>query len=268
MDGPWLTVVMPAYNEEAGLTRSVTLLASHLQSEQVRAEILIVDDCSTDRTGQLARDLVERYAEDQMVTIRVCRHEANRGIGGGLMTGVAEARGEWLILIPADLALDLSELSKYTNAAPAADFVVGIRSDRRDYTVFRRVVSEVNIGLVRLLFHMEQRQFQYISMYRLTALRGIDIEYWRSAFFHAEILIKARDLGYRIVEVEVRYVPRTSGRASGARWKLIGRTGRDMIHYWTKWISQHPPGVPRMAKSVSQSPRAERAEMERHDGTS
>ena len=54
-------------------------------------------------------------------------------------------------------------------------------------------------------------------MYRTEVLRRMRIEYWRSAFFHAETIIKAKALGYRLVEVEIGYVPRASGQATGAQ---------------------------------------------------
>jgi hypothetical protein len=76
---------------------------------------------------------------------------------------------------------------------------------------------------------MEQRQYNYISMYRVAVLRAADVHYWHSAFFFAEILIKAKALGARPVEVEIGYVPRSSGRATGARLNLIARTTRDML---------------------------------------
>jgi glycosyltransferase involved in cell wall biosynthesis len=233
---PWLTVVIPAYNEEAGLAQSIALLVSQLEQLRVASEILIIDDCSVDETGRIAAELVEKYSADAAVSVGVCRHATNLGIGAGLRTGISNAQGEWLILVPADLALDPPELAKYVDASASADIVVGVRSDRRDYTSFRRIVSEVNIALVRFLFRMNLRQYQYICMYRLAVLRAIDIRYWRSAFFHAEILIKARDIGYRLIEVEVRYLPRASGKATGANWSQIARTGRDMLRFWTEWL--------------------------------
>jgi len=90
---------------------------------------------------------------------------------------------------------------------------------------------------------MTQRQFNYISMYRLDCLREIDIEYWQSAFFFAEIMIKAQALGRRLVEVEIRYVPRTTGRATGAKAGLIARTVRDMLRFWLRWVLQGPAAV-------------------------
>jgi hypothetical protein len=140
-----------------------------------------------------------------------------------------------MILIPADLALEPQELRRYIQAAPQADVVVGLRSNRCDYTLPRRVISWTNIHLIQALFGMRERQFQYISMYRLEVLRQIEIEYWRSAFFLAEILIKAKALGSRLVEVEILYTPRLAGRATGAKMILVVRTVWDIFRFWLRW---------------------------------
>jgi len=238
--GPQLSVVMPAYNEEAGLAHNVGLLAARLEQLGVVFEILIVDDASLDRTGAIADALA---AADSRV--RAIHHPANRGIGGGFVSGVAAAAGAWLILIPADLALDLAELGKYLDAARDADVIVGVRSDRRDYSGYRLLVSWVNIRLIQILFGMRERQFNYISMYRLAALRRMKIEYWRSAFFHAETIIKAKTLGYRLAEVEISYVPRASGQPTGARPKLLIRTVREMLRFWVRWVLRGPVAAAR-----------------------
>jgi hypothetical protein len=141
-----------------------------------------------------------------------------------------------MILVPADLAIDLDELSLYLDAARDADLVVGVCLERSDYSLVRRLVSRANVRAIATLFRMEQRQFNYISMYRVALLRRIAVEYWGSAFFFAEVIIKAKRLGARIVEVETRYVPRASGEATGANPRLIARTACDMLHYWPRWL--------------------------------
>jgi hypothetical protein len=73
-------------------------------------------------------------------------------------------------------------------------------------------------------------------MYRLKVLQEMDIEYAHSAFFHAEILVKAKALGKRLVEVEIKYVPRSGGKATGAKFRQIARTVRDIFHFWLKWV--------------------------------
>jgi glycosyltransferase involved in cell wall biosynthesis len=228
---PFVTVFVPAYNEEGNLVRCVRLVQAKMGELGVEAEILIVDDGSRDSTPRLADEMA---ANDP--SVRAIHHDRNQGVGAAFRTAMQEAHGEWMILIPADLALHPDELKHYFDAAPGADVVVGLRSDRSDYTLLRRLVSWTNIHLIQALFGMRLRQYQYISMYRMQVLRQIKLEYWHSAFFLAELLIKARDLGCRLVEVEIRYAPRVSGKPTGAKLKLVIHTIIDMIHFWLRWI--------------------------------
>ncbi len=229
---PFLTIFIPAYNEQANLEHSVNVLRDQMSVFRVAYEILIVDDGSQDETAVLADSLAAQYAE-----VRALHHRRNMGMGGAFLTAIAEARGEWLILIPADLALEPGELVRYLEAAPQADIVVGLRSNLSDYSWFRKLVSWSNIRLIQFLFGMRLRQFQYISMYRLDFLRQVRLECWRSAFFLPEILIKARDRGLRLVEVEVHYVPRLGGQSTGARFGLILHTVVDLFCFWLRWVS-------------------------------
>lgn len=232
---PFLTVLVPAYNEGAGLARTIEEeLRPALARLDVSSEILIVDDASTDETAAVADGLADLWPD-----VRVVHHPVNGGIGAGLRTGFAEALGEWLILVPADLAIELDDLAVYVAAAERADVVVGVTDARGDYTRYRRWVHRVNIGVIRTLFRMPFRQFNYISMYRLDVVRRLRIRSWRSAFFFAEILVEARDRGARLVEVDARYRPRETGEATGANTGLIGRTARDMLVYWLvrRWRS-------------------------------
>ena len=262
---PFLSVVIPTYNEVENLEGCVRVLQAQLGSllgaqpgvalpaeagQPCGLEILIVDDRSLDGSAQLADALALEYGN-----LRVFHHPHNLGIGGAFCTGVAQARGEWVILIPADLALQPAELPRYLQAAQGADVVVGLRSDRSDYTLLRRLVSWGNIRLIQLLFGMRERQFQYISMYRRAVLQAIEIEYWRSAFFLAEILIKAKAHGYRLVEVEIRYAPRLKGKPTGAKLRLVLRTVADILHFWLRWLILGP----RRACGISLPDQGERA---------
>ncbi len=227
---PEWTVLVPAFNEAAGLATAVRALLGALIGFQCSYEVLIVNDGSRDDTGRIADDLAASEPG-----VRVIHHSENRGIGAGLVTGIRHARGQWLILIPADLAIDLEDLALYRQASHHADIVVGVRSDSQDYSPYRRLVSRLNVLLAQRLFGLPLRQLSYISLYRLEVLSCQPIRYWRSAFFFTEILVRARDAGYRLREVDVRYVPRRSGRASGARLSLVARTACDLLRFWLDW---------------------------------
>lgn len=224
---PELSIVMPAFNEAQNLERNVPRLVERLEDLEVAFELIIVNDGSADTTADVAETLGR---QDSRIVVR--HHARNHGIGAGLMSGVRAARGEFLMVIPADLAFDLGDLEKYVRADRSIDVLVGRRSDRRDYSAARKLVSVANIWLIRMLFGVRQRQFNYISRYRTEVLRNLAITYTGSALIFAEIIIKAHDLGLSIQEVEITYVPREYGKQTGASLRLIGRTGRDMLHFW------------------------------------
>jgi len=226
--GPYVSVVVPAYNEEVNLRPTVSIIADKLDELGTTFEVVIVNDGSTDRTQEIAEELAGDDAR-----IRLFNHPHNLGPGSGVFTGIRESRGEFVIFIPADLALDIDELHKYIAASHDCDIVVGIRSDRRDYSLFRKFVSLVNITLIKLLFGMKERQFNYIHMYRREMLEQIHIES-RGVFLTAEIMIKARDLGYRLREVDITYVPRTAGKATCGSPAVIERAVRDLFRLWWK----------------------------------
>jgi len=228
MPNPDVTIVVPAYNEEASLRPTVTAVTAKLRELGKTYEVLVVDDGSTDATADVARALT---ADDPAV--RLISHARNQGPGSGVVTGIGHATGDAILFVPADLAMDLADLHKYFDAAEEADVVVGLRSDRRDYSAFRKLVSVVNIALLRVLFGMQLRQFNYIHLYKRHIFERIEIES-RGVFMTAEVLIKARDLGYRLTEVEIGYVARETGTASCGKLSVIVRAVWDMARFWVR----------------------------------
>jgi hypothetical protein len=92
-----------------------------------------------------------------------------------------------------------------------------------------------NIALIRLLFGMRVRQFNYVHLYKRHIFDAITIES-RGVFMTAEVLIKARDLGYRLVEVEIGYVPRRVGQGACGRPGVIAKTVWELTGFWVRWM--------------------------------
>ena len=226
---PFVTVVVPAFNEQDNLELCVNAVRQQLDIQSADYEILIINDGSQDQTGIIGDKLAAVNER-----IRIVHHPVKRGIGSGFLTGVKNAKGEWLILIPADLPMEPKELNKYLAHASGNHIVVGYSTARDDYSKWRRLISKTNIICIRFLFKMRFQQFFYCSMYRIDTLRQMDIEYFRSAFFLAEILIKASASGSKMIEVEINYKPRVKGRAVGANIPFVLHTVRDMLQFWLK----------------------------------
>jgi len=233
---PYFTVIMPVFNEEVNVTHSIPTLVREFGEARCTYEIVVVDDGSTDGTAASVRALMNDYP-----AIRFYRHRTNLGPGSGIYTGIAVARGEFVIFIPGDLAMNPGELRKFIAASRHADIVNGLRSDRRDYGLFRKAMSFANIALIRLLFGMKLQQYNYIQAYR-RSMFGRFYPRSKGVFVTAEILVLARDMGYQIVEVEIEYLPRLIGATGVANWRSIRKTLVDLAGFWFRWLASRAAG--------------------------
>ncbi len=228
-----LSVVVPAYNEAASLPAALTEIAAALDALGRPWEMVVVDDGSEDDTVNVAR-----AAATNRPAIKVVTNGANLGIGGALRQGIQNSLGTFVTIVPADIAFDLARLSDMLREIDDADILVCLRSDRQDSSLFRKVVSRVYIGVIQRLFSLPLQQFNYIHVYRRSVFPRAMFRS-NGVFFHAEVLIRARDAGYRLKEFVLEYRPRRTGSAKGARIGTILRTFRDMARFWWEW-----PGVP------------------------
>jgi glycosyltransferase involved in cell wall biosynthesis len=226
---PYLTVAMPVYNEEAILARNAVALAAALEGHGLDWELVIVDDGSRDRTAAIGAALARAYPR-----VRLYRHRRNRGVCAAIRSAIRVARGEWLMMVPADLAMRLEQIPRYLAASAGADVVLGVCPVRSDYSRYRYFLSHLNVWLLRTLFRLPYHQFNYVNLYRTEVLQALPLERTGSAFLYAEIVVHTRDRGGRIAEVPVDYVPRAGGAATGASSRLVLRTGRDMLGFWLR----------------------------------
>ena len=220
---PCLSVVVPAYNEEATLSLVVRKLLSvpHL------LEIIIVDDCSTDGTGQQARQLAEMHSR-----VRLVRHERNAGKTAALKTGFALTTGEIVIVQDADLEYDPAEI--YGVIRPIleghADVVFGSRF------LVRRAAR------VLYFYHYLANKFLTYLSNSLTNLNMTDVETGYKAFrgeiirnmlivssgfgFEVEVAAKIAKLKVAIYEVPISYYGRTYAEGK----KIVFTDG--LIAFW------------------------------------
>jgi glycosyltransferase involved in cell wall biosynthesis len=222
-----ISVIYPACNEESmirdTITRSLTALRGLFQS----FEILILDDGSRDRTGELADALAAEHPE-----VRVIHNPRNLGQGETARVGFREASGDLVTHNAIDYPFDLRDLRLMLPLLDEADVVVAARREYAGYTAYRRVLSRVNVWLLHLLFPLRLRDYNFIQLYRRAVLEQVKPASRSTAFLTPEILIRAHDLGFRIREIEVEYHPRRAGVATAGRPKVILTSLRDMLNLW------------------------------------
>ena len=220
---PQLSLVFPVFDEEPNLgplfDRALAL-APRLARD---FEIVVVDDGSRD--GSLAVIEARRRAEPR---IRVVRHAANQGYGAALRAGLHQARGDLVFFSDADLQFDLAELATLLAHTREFDLVAGYREPRRD--PFPRIVLAATWGaLVRLLFGLRVRDIDCaFKVFHRRVLEAIPIASV-GACVNTEILVRAREKGFRIHQVAVSHRRRRAGRQTGARPRVIVRALVELI---------------------------------------
>lgn len=119
-----ISIIIPAYNEEA----SIANVLQGLEVWRARAEIIVVDDCSTDRTAQIVAQ----------AGFRVIRHRMNKGYGAALKTGIRAATGDIIVMMDADSEHDAAQISNLLDHLDDNDMVVGARTKGSHAPLIRR----------------------------------------------------------------------------------------------------------------------------------
>lgn len=218
-----LSVVMPAYNEEANVEPMVEAVLKTFQPIASGLEVIIVDDGSRDRTAEKIRGLVAKHPN-----VRLIQHPKNLGYGAALFSGFTSAKKEWVFLTDSDRQFHLDEFNKLLPHIQHADLIIGYRAPRRD-PFHRRLFQWGWNWLVNLLFGYTARDVDCaFKLFKREILDHITIRS-HGATFSAEFLARAKRAGYMIVEVPVSHLPRRAGRPTGARVDVIVRAFRELV---------------------------------------
>jgi len=217
--------VIPAYNEEASVGRVVQEVSRVAGALDLDHEIVVVNDGSRDRTGQIVRGLIE-----SIPPLRLVEHYPNRGYGGSLKAGFAAAKGDLIAFIPGDGQFDFSEICLFLEHIERADIVCGYRANRQDAPVRKLFAFGWN-SLVRLLFGYLCRDIDCgFKLLRREILEHVNLVS-DGAMIDTEMLAGARARGFRIAEVPVTHLPRAEGAATGGNFKVIVKAFRDLVDF-------------------------------------
>jgi glycosyltransferase involved in cell wall biosynthesis len=244
-----LSYFFPAHNEEANLRGLVDEALAELPAIAAAFEIIVVDDGSRDATPAIADELAATHPG----VVRAVHHPVNLGYGAALRSGFGAARHELIAFTDGDRQFHVADLARLTArlAAPdAPDVVAGYRIRRADpplRTAYARAYRLAN----RIFFGLRVRDIDCAcKLFRRAALEGVRVESG-GAFFSAELLIKLRASGRRLVEVGVPHYPRTAGSPTGAKPRVVFRAVRDFwalrLRLWASPRSALGRGQPVLA---------------------
>jgi glycosyltransferase involved in cell wall biosynthesis len=176
-------------------------------------EIIVIDDGSTDDTGNILRDI--RYAK-----LKVIHHTSNRGKGAAFLTGLSHARGEFIIIQDADLEYDPDDYAKLINEKADTDLVLGVRFTKGYHgLLLPRLGNRFLATFLNLLFHSNLNDF--FSCYKLSKRQTmLELNLTSNDFnIDVEIITKALKKGLRIKQIPISYQPRSYSQGKKIRIK-------------------------------------------------
>lgn len=234
-----LSVVIPCFNEEPTLKKCVErVLALTDHDETLRLEIVIVDDCSTDRSLEIARELESCHRD-----IRVVQHARNQGKGAALQTGFREVTGDFVAVQDADL--EYNPLDLRTLIAPLrsgqADVVFGSRfkgAGPHRVLYFWHYLGNAFLTLLSNMFtdlNLTDMETCY-KVFRRDVIQGIQIQEKRFGF-EPEIVAKVAHRRLRIYEIAISYEGRTYEEGKKITWK----DGARALYCIFRYNSYHLP---------------------------
>lgn len=222
---PMLSVVLPAFNEEAALPEAIAQCGRLKELLPGSLQVIVVDDGSTDGTATV----VESFMRDRP-WLQLERHETNLGYGVALRTGFAAATGTFVFFTDADNQFDLTEVAEHWSRLAELDMLAGYRVYRYD-PLTRLVASWGYNRLVRLLFRVRVRDvdcsFKIMRRSRLDSVVLLSTDF----FIDTELVARARKWNWRIGEVGVRHFPRRTGTTT-VRPSDVPRTLRVVAKMW------------------------------------
>jgi glycosyltransferase involved in cell wall biosynthesis len=217
---PQLSAVVPAYNEVESLPQLLAELRAALEACARPWELILVDDGSTDGSGQLLAAEAARDAHLVVVRLR-----ENAGQSAALAAGLARARGAVVVTLDADLQNDPADIPALLAALANADVVSGVRAKRHDSWI-RLVSSRIANATRRLVLgdHVTDIGCS-LKAYRREVLEGLPMFVGVHRFLPALCGFR----GARVVEVTVRHRPRTRGVSKYGMGNRLWRGIHDLI---------------------------------------
>jgi len=223
-----LSVVIPAYNEEANLRRCVDDIVTYLRKQEWDWEIIVVNDGSRDRTGEIAKQLAKRIPKLKVIT-----NIPNLGYGGSLKTGFAATTKDLICFISADNQFDFTEISQLLHKMTEtnADIVSGIRVHNKD-SLYRLLLRWSWNKLVYALFgHLATDIDCGFKLFKRKILEVVNLTS-NGAMIDTQLFAGARARGMIVAEVPVTHLPRTAGASTGGKISVAIKAFKELLAFW------------------------------------
>lgn len=209
-----LTVVVPAYNEEANIEATLATIADVIGDLGGKFEVIVVDDGSTDRTAERVRGVLPRYP-----FVRLLEHVQNQGFGAAFRTGILNAKMDYCMMVDGDNASPAASLRAILSEVGSADLIIPHLHDLYRDNLPRRLVSRLYVAVLNTACGHSLKYYNGASIYPTEAVRALKLP---DGFgFAAHIVVTLLNRGYSFKQIPVTNRNRTEGKSKAFRPKNV-----------------------------------------------
>ena len=192
-----ISVIVPALNEEKNLEAAVAMVSEAVKKRFDEYEIIIFNDGSSDRTGEVAEALAKRDKH-----LKVIHHKNSKCLGGVYKEGRALAKMNYLIFVNGKGDIPSESFDAILAQRGKADIIIPYTLNSKDRPIHRRVISQIFVWLLNTIFKLNLRYYNHSVLHKKEIVDSVDI-FTNSYAFQAEILIKLIKSGYSYIEVGI-----------------------------------------------------------------
>ncbi len=218
-----ISVIMPSLNEQDNLASAVRNVADCFGSLNISGQVVIVNDGSTDRTGEIASLLAEEYP-----FLTVLHHDRPQGIGASFWDGMKVAGGEIVTMLPGDGENDSFEILRYLPFMEHVDIVIPFIYNKKIRSLKRRMLSSLYRGIINMSFGLTLNYVNGTVMYRKAVFDSVSLK-CRGFFYQTELLVKCLKAGYLYAEVPNALRERGGGISKATTFGSLRRIARDYL---------------------------------------
>jgi glycosyltransferase involved in cell wall biosynthesis len=227
-----ISAFFPAYNDGGTIPSMVMTVRLALQELTDDYEIIVINDGSKDHTGLLLDELARLYPDE----VRIIHHPQNRGYGGALRSGFANATKDWIFYTDGDAQYDPRELKKLVEAmTPQVDLINGWKIERHD-PLHRIIIGRIYQYIIKLAFGLKLKDVDCdFRLMRRVIFDKVELTS-DSGVICVELMKKIQDAGFSLTETPVHHFHRAYGKSQFFNYPRLFRVARDLTKLWWRLV--------------------------------
>lgn len=227
-----LSIVIPAYNEEVGIPVVLDDILTHMPRYVPDYEVIVVDDGSTDKTGNIADEYARKNKRINVI------HKSNGGYNSAMIAGIKNATKEYVGYFQADGQNLVRDFVHCYNALQKYDLVFVGRGKPHDYNTIRLFFHYGGFFLYYMLFGLRYSDPHWVYFWKTKEIQKLDLDPSGGVFLLVESLIKFEKKGLKVKELgPVKYRGRIGGEQKAVKPLVIWRTGKSVIRLWWQTVT-------------------------------